>query len=213
MLNLLIVYDNEDLNRGEYFEASHNHLLSNTALELTINRQSINTELSQSNSIDHHTSQFNGNPFIFVAYAHGSSDALHVANSEYINGQNTYLFSETLFYACSCLSAKELGQNLRENGCKVFLGYNAKISSLNPETEPIYYACENAFLAHFLTTDSTIQESMSFMYDKYEEMKRHLATNYSTFDAGVLGNNLNAFEIICNEEDLFLTKEDFVAMG
>lgn len=213
MLNLLVVYDNEDVHRGDYFQASYQHLFDNTTIDTNyLNRRFLHTTAAQTHTIDHHTGQFNGQPFVFVAYAHGSENELFLANMPYIHRQNAYLFAQTLFYACSCWAAKELGQNLRQQGCKVFIGYDAPISTLNPETEPFYYTCENAFLTYFLNTRHSIQDCLSLMYDKYEEMRRHLLTHYGLFEASVLENNLNAFKIMCAEEDLALTKEDFFVL-
>ncbi len=209
MLNLLIAYDHVDTHRGDYFQASHDDLVSNLSDTLEMNRRSINTELCTNNSIDHYIRQFNGTPFIFVAYAHGSVGAIQINDVDYIHHQNAYLFSETLFYACSCLTAKELGRKLRENGCKVFIGYNQTITTGNPQTEPIYYTCENAFLTHFLNTENSIQDSLKTMYDTYNDMRKHLVSDYGVFEAGILDNNLDAFEIICDEEDLLLTKIAF----
>lgn len=209
MLNLLIAYDDIDINRGDYFRDSHNHLVSNLTDNIDIKRLSIDALLCKDSTIDYYISQFNGEPHVFVAYAHGSEEAIQIDQIDYVHNENAYLFSETLFYACTCLTAKKLGQKLKQNGCKVFMGYNKNISSGNPETEPIYFNCENAFLIDFLLTGNSIETSLGVMYDKYAEMRRHLRVNYSAFDASILDANLDSFEIICNEEYLHLTKMDF----
>lgn len=210
MFNLLLIYDDLDESRGDYFSASHQHFITKLNDLDSFSLQSLNTNLCSLNSIDHYISNFNGQPFIFVAYTHGSEDALEISGEQYIHEQNAYFFSETLFYACSCLSAKMLGEKLRNEGCRIFAGYDARISSLNPECEPIFFECENAFLTHFLTTNSTIQESLSFMYRKYEEMKYHLTADYGIFTSSILENNLESFKLFCNDEDRKLTKLHFV---
>ena len=209
MLNLLIAYDDTNINRGDYFRDSHDHLVSNLTEIVDINRLSIGSLSCNDQSIDHYISQFKGEPHVFVAYAHGSEEAIQITDIDYIHNKNAYLFSETLFYACSCLTAQKLGQKLIEHGCRVFLGYNKKISSGNPETEPIYFTCENAFLVDFLLTGNSIEKSLDIMYDKYTEMIKHLRVNYGVFDASILDANLDSFEIICNKKDLCLTKIDF----
>ena len=144
-----------------------------------------------------------------MAYTHGSENALHIGTDRYIHEQNAYFFSETLFYACSCLSAKVLGLKLRSEGCRIFAGYDAKISTANPDCEPIFYECENSFLSHFLTTNNTIQESLNFMYHKYNEMRKHLIADYGVLTSSVLDENLKAFKLFCNEADLSLTNHHF----
>lgn len=209
MSNLLIIYDNEDDKIGYYFEASHFDISTKLSVLSNLNQQSLNTELCLSNSVDNYIRHFNQKPFICVAYSHGDSESIVVGGVSYINSLNAYFFSDTLFYACCCLTAKTLGGSLRSQGCKVFMGFNTTISSVNTETDSVFQECENAFIHHFLTTNSTIQESLSHMYKKYDEARRFLSENYNTFVASTLENNLNAFVVSCDTDDLNLTKHFF----
>lgn len=209
MIRLLIIKDNDDAGRGEYFEASQQHLISELAPHPSINPFILSTIDCQQNTIDHHISVYNGNPFIFIAYTHGEADAIYIGNQAYINNNNAYFFGDTLFYACSCLTAQGLGYTLRQLGCRIFIGYNATISSLNPETEPIFYACENEFIRLFLTTDQTIQDCLDAMYDRYVEYVSKLRNNYSTAEASILERNLSAFTILCDKNDYSLTRNSF----
>jgi hypothetical protein len=210
MLNLLLIYDDKNGRNGDYFLTSHRDMTDKLSVLDSYNLQSLNTDQCLANPIEHYSSAFNGQPFIFVAYAHGSENALHIGDLQYINEENAYFFSETLFYACSCLSAKILGNRLCSEGCRIFIGYDANISTLNPECEPIFYECENAFLSNFLTTNNTVQESLKFMYYEYERMKSHLSSEYGVFDASILESNLNAFKLLCADEDRELTKSHFL---
>lgn len=210
MFNLLLIYDDLNERNGDYFKASHQHIIDKLSVLDTLNLQSLNTEQCLAHSIDHYSRAFNGQPFVFAAYTHGSEGALHVGIEQYIHEQNAYFFSETLFYACSCLSAKILGSKLIDQGCRIFAGYDSKISTANPDCEPIFYECENAFLSHFLTTNNTIQESLNFMYRKYNEMRRHLIADYGVVTSSILDENLKAFQLFCSEADRTLTKHHFV---
>lgn len=209
MNNLLVIYDNEDARMGNYFEGSHQNLNDKLSSLPHINLQSLNTEQCFSNPIEFHISTFAGNPFIFIAYSHGNVDSISIGNSKYIHSQNTYFFAETLFYSSCCLTAKELGGELRKQGCRVFIGYNTSITSVADETDPYFQECENAFIYDFLTTNNTIQESLRNMYKKYDEMRIFLSENYDTLTAMTLENNLTAFEILCDDNDLGLTKTSF----
>lgn len=206
MNNLLIIYDNEDARMGNYFEASHQDLNDKLSLLPHINLKSLNTEQCSSNPIEFHTSTFAGKPFIFIAYSHGNDDSIFIGNNKYIHPQNAYFFAETLFYSSCCLTAKELGKELRKQGCRVFIGYNKSITSVADETDPYFQECENAFIHNFLTTDNTIQESLSFMYKKYHEIRLFLLSNYDTMTANTLEENLKAFNILCDGNDLQLDK-------
>lgn len=209
MIHILIPYDDKDPNRGEYFNESQKHLISKINIFDNIDYTLLDTNTCFNNSIDNYISKLDEKPFILVAYLHGGNDALFVEEETYISTQNAYFFGETLFYACSCLSANMLGQQLINNGCKVFLGFNQKISSANNETEPIFYHCENAFLYHFLSGNHTIQDCLSFMYDEYERMKIYLLHNYGMVDASMLEDNLNAFKLLVDNEDSKKLTKDF----
>jgi hypothetical protein len=107
------------------------------------------------------------------------------------------------------LTAKKSGSMLREQGCRVFAGYNTKITSVANETDPYFQDCENSFIHNFLTTDDTIQESLRYMYKKYKEMITFLLDNYDPITASTLENNLAAFEILCDDNNYSLTKSSF----
>jgi hypothetical protein len=195
MINILIPYDDQDESRGEYFRFSQKDLIRRLGENNDIEFQLLNTETCIQNSIDTYTSNFDENPFILIAYAHGTENTIEIEDEVYISNDNAYLFGNTLVYSCSCKSAKALGEQLIDNGCRVFLGFSATISSAKNETEPIFYHCENAFLVRFLSTNETVQECLSYMYDEYSRMKLHLLENYGVFDASVLENNLSAFSV------------------
>lgn len=209
MSNLLMIYDNEDDKIGYYFEASHRDIEVKLAELTSINLQSLNTELCLSNPVEHYIRSFDQKPFICVTYSHGDNNSIGVGGNSYINATNAYFFSDTLFYACCCLTAKALGGHLRNQGCKVFMGFNTTIASVYNETDSVFQDCENAFIHHFLTTNATIQESLSYMYKKYDEARYFLSENYNTLVASTLERNLSAFVILCNEEDLMLNKSFF----
>jgi hypothetical protein len=211
MFNLLLIYDDLNQRNGDYFKASHQNIIDKLSILDVPNLQSLNTAQCLAHPIDHYSRAFNGQPFVFMAYTHGSEEALHVGEDQYIHERNAYLFSQTLFYACSCLSAKTLGLRLMHEGCKIFAGYDAKISSANPELDTLYIECENAFLSNFLTTNNSIQASLTFMYSRYEAMRSHLESEFNTFAVNVLEDNLNAFKLLCSDEDWSLTKNHFIA--
>ncbi len=210
MINILIAYDDLDERCGNYFSASHDRMLhSLSSIDLS-KQHSINTDACLAKPIEDYTGAFSGSPFIFIAYAHGVEDALLIGTERYLHLENSYFFAETIFYACGCLSAQKLMPKLRSERCRVVLGYDAKISSNNPECDPVFQDCENAFLSNFLTTSDTVQDSLKYMYKKYNEMGKYLRSTYDSFTAGVLEGNLAAFKLNCSEEDKNMTKEDFL---
>jgi hypothetical protein len=210
MANLLMLYDNKDEAMGKYFEASYRDMSKRLEGLTFLNLHSLDTEKCLSNPVDHYIRVFESKPFMFVAYSHGSDDAIDIAGKQYIGNDNAYFFGDSLFYSCCCLTAKQLGMSLRNQGCKIFIGYDKIISSVTFETDSIFQECENSFISHFLTTDNaTIQDSLGAMYKEYEQSSLFLTENYSTFTASTLESNLNAFIILCEPEDLQLTKQYF----
>jgi hypothetical protein len=209
-MNLMLVYDDLDTRRGEYFTASHQDLINRLLPENITRLQSLNTNHCLEKSVDFYTPVFDGQPFVFVAYTHGSKNAVCISNEDYIHANNAYLFNKTLFYACCCLLAQSLGQQLIANGCTVFIGFDATIKSGRPETEGIFQECENTFIEHFLNTESTIANCMVKMYEKYRAMEHHLSRYYSTFEGSTLMDNLNAFQLLCREDVYEFTKRNFI---
>ena len=204
MPHLFIAYDNRDKNQGDYFENSHQHLVDNVKSLCKI--QQFDTDAIAANTLPTAISALNNEkntPFIFVNYTHGSNDALHIDNANFIDKTNAHLFGETLFYACSCLAGKDLKNYLMHHNCKFFMGYNKEIGTLFPETEAVFYHCENSVMIHFLTTNHSIQDCITYMYDTYESLK--LDTDSST--AARLDANLDAFVY---EGNTSLTKHDFI---
>jgi hypothetical protein len=208
-MNLLTIYDDLDVRRGEYFSESHQDLINKLQRDNITLHQSLNTSKCLEKSVDYYTSVFDGQPFIFVAYTHGSETSIQVSDEAYIHTNNAYLFNKTLFYACCCLSAQSLGKDLIANGCTVFLGFDATITSCSPETEGIFQDCENTFIEHFLNTESSIAECMKKMNEKYGQMIQHISY-HSPFEAGILDKNFDSFQLLCSEEAEKFTKYDFM---
>ncbi len=207
-MNLLTICDDKDTNRGEYFSASQQDLLEKLQPNIS-NHQNLKTIDCQI-SFDNYTANFNGIPFLCVAYAHGSETSIAVENEDYIHFENAYLLNQSFIYACSCLSAKQLGQQMIDNGCKVFSGFDTKISSCNPETEGIYQDCENSFMTFFVNDGLDIQECLKKVEEKYTEGIVHLSLSYGLFETSILQGNYNAFRVFCANDDFSITKDDFI---
>jgi hypothetical protein len=211
MLQLFILQDNDDARNGDYFAASHQNLLEALDKNSVQHKTIVVNTSACSQTADFYTSQFEGNRFIFVGYAHGANDCLLIDNEAYIHPKNAYLFNETLFYACGCWAANELGGILMDFGCKIFLGYTNTITTCEPSFDPYFYHCENAFLKHFMTTNASIDRCLKHMYEEYGRHIAHLIDEDVFATAQVLQGNLNGFKILFSDEanDLTLTKSFF----
>jgi hypothetical protein len=205
MPNLLVLYDDKDTTRGSYFRTS----VESLNLPDSDKTKYLTTDKCLEQEIGEHINDLDGHPFILLAFTHGSKDALFISGERFIDTNHAYFFGNTLFYANSCLTAKELGPCLIENNCTVFVGFNATITLCTPETDPIYQSCENSFILHFLSTNATIQESLSFMYQRYTDMQIHLVQEVNAIHASILEDNLAAFQILCSDEAKLFTKDNF----
>jgi hypothetical protein len=204
MIHLFVVYDNQDRHSGDYFAASQQHLCEpiKTSLHFSIQTFDSNTTLVQLPNAISRLNENEDTPFLIVTYTHGSPDALHIGDNSFVNRDNAYLFGQTLFYACGCFSGENLKQYLINHNCRFFMGYDNRITTLHPETEPIFYQCENSVLSRFLSTDETITKCLAHMFDTYEQMKAQ--TDIGT--AIILDRNLDAFVY---QGDVNLTRNDF----
>jgi hypothetical protein len=214
MLQLFILHDNDDAQNGDYFAASHQNLLEALDKNAVLHKAVVVNTSACSKTVDFYTSLFEGNRFIFVGYAHGANDCLLIDNEVYIHPKNAYLFNETLFYACGCYAANELGKVLIDFGCKIFLGYTDTITTCDPLLDPYFYHCENAFMKKFITTDESVATCLRYMYDEYQRLITHLVYEDGFSTSQVLQGNLNRFKILFSDKaaDLNLTKSFFSKM-
>ena len=205
MINIFAAYDDKDPKLGTYFEDCKKQLLSvlgkqNDPVEFNVHE--IPGDYCNNAYIDSLLIQYLPHPFIFIAYSHGSEWALHCEESRYVEkGVNTDLFRNSLLYTTACSAGKELGNDLINQGCSVFIGYKREINVFSEEAKrKISMLCDNAGIIEFLTNDITIFEAFKKMEDFYTEQIDSLN------DAGDM---LFAMELVDTRESLvFLGKPD-----
>lgn len=205
MIHLLIAYDDQDARRGDYFTDSQKHLAEVLKHHCTIH--SFDTSAINTNAIETKISALNesrNTPFVFVNYSHGETHSLHTAEKAFINEANAFYFGESLFYACSCLAGIGLKDRLMAENCTFFMGYKGRLTSIYPETEHLFYICENTVVADFLSNDVTIRDSIKAMYKQYSNFMED--SNIDSTTRSVLAQNLSYFVF---DGDETLAKKDF----
>lgn len=166
MINFHIVCDQDDVSLGNYFESSRldiaNFIFANCADNRIAEIPSTCCNLAY---IDELLPQINTQNFIFVVYSHGGDDQLVSDGTHYIKkGVNHYLFSNSLFYAMSCLSGKELGAALVAHGSHVYIGYNEEVQALLGTYLQLSIDCDNHGLKNFISG-----KPIGECYDKMKE--------------------------------------------
>lgn len=206
MINLVIAYDDVDAKLGNYFLASHDDILASIPLH-----EIANSSLSGVNCneviLQSTLEALQGNRFIFVALAHGNEEEV-VATEVFVSSNNTAIFSNSLFYSCSCLTGHTLGVNLISAGCLTFIGYRNSVEVIEGYY-PIFYACQMYGLKSFLLNPETIQVSYDKMVNNYND-------NIDALIGGSMDDLIVASSLINNRDcmviigNLGMTKSDFL---
>ena len=126
MVDTFFAFDTNDSTAGEFYQKCKEDIesfCSKIGIDITffsndgLNEEFIYSELKKSET------------FIFGAYSHGGDNRLVAGEGiPYISTEmDNTCFKNSFFYTYSCHSAKLLGLNLVDNGCRCFIGYNKKI--------------------------------------------------------------------------------------
>jgi len=202
MINILIAFDDNDPELGDYFEISFNDLnkgLSNTVGVIVQSIRGLNcTEEFVLNLIN----SFDENSFGFVGLSHGNESQLLTDNDVYVDADNLSHFKETLFYSTACSSAIELEAELVKNGCYSYVGFNKDSSATFEDFYDIYTECENYCLKEFLNSDNTIKQSFDNMLAYFDEQIIRLLEQHDDeiLVAMELIGNKDSFVLLGNEE-------------
>ncbi len=174
MINFIVAYDDRDIELGSYFDNCKNQLLGLLdELNGFLDGKICEIPSSQCNSvyIDIKIPSYNPNPFIFIAYSHGSETALHSGGNRYVEKySNSQHFINSFFYTTACSVGKDLGHHLIELGCLAFIGYDRPINAYKQsERQEISKKCDNAGIMAFLSEDINIFESYQKMKNYYTQ--------------------------------------------
>ncbi|HEY0743536.1 MAG TPA: hypothetical protein VGD40_18840 [Chryseosolibacter sp.] len=204
MINILIACDENDLDLGNYFHQSYLHVFDvlDPQLVAVITLQSIDcTEVN----INLHTSNYNGNPFIFIGLSHGNEEQL-VSHEVYVSESNAVSFANSIFYTCACLCGSSLAQKLIEQNCSTFVGYNRTVYVIEDFFD-VFLTCQNFAIRSFLTNDEPISVSVEKMKGYYDdEIDRLVAGDINeTIAAANLVSNRNCLVLLGNGN---LTRSD-----
>ena len=92
MINIVVAYDDNDIELGDYFELSYNDLNNNLSIVENISLSSIRgLDCSENNVLDRINS-FNEENFGFVGLSHGNDCQLLTDNDVYVDIENILHF-------------------------------------------------------------------------------------------------------------------------
>jgi DNA-binding LacI/PurR family transcriptional regulator len=197
MLKILIAFDAQDADLGNYFTTCKDDLLHHSNAHGIGEVICFDGKTGTTTTIIDHISNFEECPFIFVSYAHGREDAILLNAMPVIDLSTAYFFGTSLFYACSCRAAVSLGKMLIENAnCRAFIGFteDAMLASIE-RYDAIFMACDNYGIKHFLEGNSTLKESFEAMKAFYTEQLDDLYS-INAVAASYLLDNRNALVLL-----------------
>jgi len=197
MIRTILMYDNEDITLGDFFQRCaskcrylyNTHIDKNTIIEHTSN--------SNKNEIEISVSKYNSNRFLLICYLHGDNDSIYMSNEKIVSMDNAHLFVNAFCYTFSCCCGKDLSRILLDNHALVFWGYRND-AYVVPDYEDVFAELAVIGLDYFLKNESvenafnkTKEEHIKMVDTIYQEnffVASHILDNK---DAMVIYGNIN----------------------
>lgn len=162
MTDFIFAFDNEDEDIGSFVQGCREDL-EDFFRELTHNPTYIDSRSLNAVNIQMRTEKLDS--FVFAAYSHGHNNMLATRNSSYISVDlNVSTFKNAFFYTVSCLTGKELGVKLIENGCRCYFGYKTTFSCWLGYAQ--FSICANFGLIKFIEGQKTM-DVFNLMIENY----------------------------------------------
>jgi len=199
MINILISFDDNDYELGEYFEKSYNGILERILFYPGLNIASIDGLNCTEQNINYHINAYSGDKFIFVGLSHGNEEELLTHNCVFVSASNNTSFNQSLFYTTACSSGKKLGKSLIDNGCITYVGYDDEVG-VQESYYDVFIKCENYVLLKFLNQGISIKDAYDEMISFYNsEIDRlSLGTINDVIVAGYLTENRDCLTLMGN---------------
>ena len=205
MINIVVAYDDNDIELGDYFVLSFNDLYNNFSNAENISLSSIRGLDCCENEVLNRINSFNEENFGFVGLSHGNDCQLLTENEVYVDINNILHFKNSLFYSTACSTGIELGQELIKNDCKCFVGFKDDTYATYEDFYDVYIECENYCLKDFFDSQNTIKESFDKMLAHFDKKIFELENQNEILVAMELIGNRDSFVLYGNTA---LTKLD-----
>lgn len=205
MINIIVAYDDNDLELGDFFELAFNDLRDNLSNVNNITIKPIRGLNCTENYVLEQINSFDEEIFGFVGLSHGNNSQLLTENDIYVDVNNLVHFEKTLFYSTACSTGEILGKTLIDNNCFSYVGFIEESYASYEDFYDIYIECENYCLKEFLLSSNTIEQSFNNMIKHYNDKVLELVNKDEILVAMELSGNRDIFVLY---GDTTLTKLD-----
>lgn len=212
MLKIIIAFDDQDEDLGEYFTACKTNIVefleeqqvNGFPLEIV---EVIDSRRCNPVYIDLKLDALRNQPLLFIAYSHGLPQALRCKGESYIHSSNVHLLFNACLHTNACSSAKELGLSFVDKE-GIFIGFDkpvdALVSDIN-DAKQVSIDCDNYGIKYSIVMrEKTILETYQAMINFYDEKIGKL----DFFNASFLNDTKKALKIYGNEN---LNMKDYIS--
>lgn len=200
MINIVVAYDDNDPELGDYFELCYNDLYENLSILQGLAINSIRGLDCNEDGVLERIQSFEEENFGFVGLSHGNDRQLLTENDVYVDVENLSHFCNSLFYSTACSTGIELGKELIKNNCQCYVGFKEDTYATYEDFYDIYIECENYCLKDFFSSQNTIKESFNNMLNHFDKHILDLESKDEILVAMELIGNKDSFVLYGNED-------------
>lgn len=207
MIESILAFDNEDILSGDYLSNCANSINSilNSRFNGQINiRKVFNSDLTEDQVLSQ-TQEVYDLPYLFFSFSHGSEEALFGHNNQpFVSVDNAINLRNSFSYCYACLSGKQLGKTLIDQGCLCFIGHTDKVIVFVDYSDYFMRAATRWILT--FCNGGTLSEVISAAYQSYTNEIIDLYT-INPLAASKLLSNRDSLTLIGDRE---LTIDSFI---
>ncbi len=200
-IHTIFAFDTSDSSMGQFFDNTLLDLLPEFYKNSFFNIFQITGDNFERSTLEDSFSQLNGEKFIFIAYAHGSNDAILCYDSHekiIIKNVNCYFLGNSLVYTFCCHIGKELGEHLVSQNALTFIGYDSEVSYIIG-LEQEFIDCANFAIKAFLIGD-TIDVAVKKSKKYHTEVRNNLTSPIAKI---TISKNKNSM-VLFGKQDLVI---------
>lgn len=207
MIDVISFTDEKDERLGTYFQNSENSLTDNIgSLDDVCVLKELGSEICTMSDVNQIMSNVN-NKCICAFYTHGNPFAFVANGKPYITKENSLHFKDTFVYSTACLTARNIGKKMIDDGCLAFVGFDNESQVLcDSDNANVIMNCDQACLFAFLNGDVSLKEALKLAIAYYDAQIEKCSNNNNIILRSILVANREALCMFGNDT---LTRNDF----